>query len=95
MTEPGALHRSREIAVVESADRAVLVHLDHPERPARILEGSAAAVWAAIDGGRDAAAVTAFVAAEYGVAPEDIAHDVARLLAGLGADDLVQLEDHP
>ena len=53
----GVWQRSPALAVIESEDRVAVVDLDRPGAPPRILEGSAAMVWAAIDGTRTTAQV--------------------------------------
>ena len=53
------------------------------------LEGTARAVWEAIDGTRDRDAVLALLAARYGVAPETIAPEVDAFVAELGSAGLL------
>lgn len=82
--------RSPALAAVESPARVVLLHLDHVDVPARILEDTGAAIWHAIDGLRDSAAIVATVAAAFGI-DESVIHDqVAQFLDDLRAAELVE-----
>lgn len=84
--------RASDLALVESDDRVVVLHLGHPDRPARILEGSAAVVWHAIDGVSDLDTVVGTVAGQYGLAAEVVAADITSLVEALRADDLLEVE---
>ena len=66
---PGSepLRRHPELAVVESADRVTVLHLDHLAEPPLVLSGSGVAVWEAVDGRRTLAEVVEAVAASYGL----------------------------
>lgn len=81
--------RSADLALVESTDRVVALHLAHLDRPARILEGSTAAIWHAVVGVRTTSEIVNTVAEQYGVAPDEIVEDVIQLLRDLGADALL------
>lgn len=82
-------HRERVVAVGD-AERTALVDLDDPAHPPRILLGPAAAVWQAVDGRRDLAALAARVAEEFGLTGDDVVDDVAGFLRSLTGDGLVE-----
>jgi hypothetical protein len=82
--------RSPALAAIEAPSRVVLLHLDHVDVPARILEDTSAVIWHAIDGLRDGAAIVSAVADTFGV-DEDAIHDqVTRFLDDLRAAELVE-----
>ena len=82
--------RSPALAAIEAPSRVVLLHLDHVDVPARILEDTGAVIWHAIDGLRDSAAIVSAVAEEFGI-DETMIHDqVAQFLDDLRAAELVE-----
>jgi Coenzyme PQQ synthesis protein D (PqqD) len=85
--------REPDLAAVASEDRVVVLRLTALERPPLILEGSAAAIWAAVEQPRTLEEIAAVVAAGFGSAPADIARDVARFLGLLEAEGLVARRD--
>jgi hypothetical protein len=82
--------RSPALAAVESPSRVVLLHLDHVDVPARILEDTSAVIWHAIDGLSDSAAIVASVAAQFGIDEAAIHDQVAQFLDDLRAAELVE-----
>lgn len=82
MTRP--VRRSSHLAVVAHVDREVVLDLRSldDQRPL-VIEGSALAVWRAIDGVHDRDAIVAAVAAEYRVEVGVVVHDVDALLVEL------------
>ncbi len=84
------------LAVVETEDRVAVLDLEHLADPPRILEGSAAAIWKAVDGVRSAPVVVESVAESFGVQASDVRGRRAGVprLAGLSraARGLVTLE---
>jgi hypothetical protein len=63
--------RASATAYVDSPDRVVVVDLDHLDLPPYVFEGSAAQIWAAVDGQRSEAEIVADLAAAF-AAPVDV-----------------------
>jgi hypothetical protein len=63
--------RASATAYVDSPDRVVVVDLDHLDLPPYVFEGSAAQIWAAVDGRRSEAEIVADLAAAF-EAPVDV-----------------------
>jgi hypothetical protein len=63
-------------AYVESPERVVVVDLDHLDLPPYVFEGSAAQIWACVDGERSEAQIVADLADAYDAAAEVVAPDV-------------------
>jgi hypothetical protein len=81
-------------AYVESAERVVVVDLDHLDLPPYVFEGSAAQVWACLDGVRTEVDVVADLADAYDAPAELVTGDVRQFLdrlrdLGLIVSDLV------
>jgi hypothetical protein len=79
--------RAGTAAYVESDERVVVLDLDHLDRQPYVFEGSAAQVWACVDGDRTEAEVVTDLAEAFGVTNDQVAHDVRGFidrLAGLG-----------
>jgi hypothetical protein len=86
------IHRTADLAVIDRHDRVVVLDLrriDDP-RPCQ-LEGTALAVWRAIDGVRDRDAVVAVLAADYAVEVGDIGADIDGFLVELERLGLVEI----
>ncbi|MCX6399616.1 MAG: PqqD family protein [Propionibacteriales bacterium] len=77
------------VAQARSDQRVALLDLDHLDRPAVILEDSAAAIWEAVDGERSETDVVATVADQFGLDPRSITVDVHELLDDLLARELL------
>lgn len=82
--------QSPTIAQVPSQGRVAMIDLDRLGDPPMVLEGTAASIWAAIDGHRSVAQVVDVVAAEYALPAEDIRADVEAFVADLAARGLVR-----
>jgi hypothetical protein len=82
--------QSSSLAQVPSEGRVAMIDLDRLADPPMVLEGTAAAIWAAIDGRRTVAEVVDLVAEEYALAADDIRTDVEAFLADLAERGLVQ-----
>jgi hypothetical protein len=82
--------RSSALAAVESPSRVVLLHLDHVDVPARILEDTGAVIWYAIDGLRDSDAIVSAVAAAFDIDEASIHDQVEQFLDDLRAAELVE-----
>lgn len=82
--------QSSSLAQVPSEGRVAMIDLDRLAAPPMVLEGTAAAIWAAIDGRRTVAEVVDLVAEEYALAADDIRTDVEAFLADLAERGLVQ-----
>jgi Coenzyme PQQ synthesis protein D (PqqD) len=63
--------RASATAYVDSPDRVVVVDLDHLDLPPYVFEGSAAQIWAAVDGERSEAEIVADLAEAF-QAPVDV-----------------------
>jgi hypothetical protein len=92
VTGPGeAVWRHQgDLAVVDSGDRVVVLDLASLAVPPQILEGSAAAIWRAVDGERATPEVVDSVAESFGVEAAEIEHDVTTFLASLATAGLLE-----
>jgi hypothetical protein len=75
--------RATSTAYVESPERVVVVDLDHLELPPYVFEGTAAQVWACVDGDRSEAQIVTDLSAAYDVPAEVVAPDVRRFVERL------------
>ena len=81
---------SPDVALTGSADtRFVVLDLASPGSEPAVLAGPAAAIWAAVDGTRDTAGVTAAVARSVGLDAEEVNEDVATFLETLHGNGLL------
>jgi Coenzyme PQQ synthesis protein D (PqqD) len=79
--------RATSAAYVESPERVVVVDLDHLELPPYVFEGSAARIWACVDGDRSEVQIVTDLAGAYDVTTAVVAPDVRAFverLRGLG-----------
>jgi len=79
--------RATGTAYVESPERVVVLDLDHLDLPPYVFEGSAAQIWACVDGDRSEAQIVTDLAAAYDAPAEVVAADVREFverLRGLG-----------
>ena len=81
--------RATSTAYVESPERVVVVDLDHLELPPYVFEGSAAQLWACLDGDRSEAQIVTDLADAYGAAAEVVAPDVRAFVERLRSLGLV------
>ena len=81
--------RKDELAVVESADRVVVLDLDRLDEPPLVLTDSATAVWSAIDGSRDEEGICAEVAGAFEVDTDRVRHHVLEFLGDLADRHLI------
>jgi hypothetical protein len=86
--------RAASAAFVESAERVVVLDLDHPELPPYVFEGSGAQIWACVDGDRTESEIVADLAQAFEVPVEIVAPDVREFIARLAELGLV-LSDAP
>ena len=80
-------HRAAATAYVETDDRVVVLDLDHLDRAPSVFEGSAAQVWACVDGDRTEVEIVHDLAETFVVPSDVVAADVRRFvdrLADLG-----------
>jgi hypothetical protein len=82
--------------VVDHGDRVVVLPLAEPTtaRPL-VMEGSAVAIWHALDEPGTTAQVVARVAADFGFPAAEVRGDVETFLGLLAARDLVLIERDP
>jgi hypothetical protein len=78
-----------EISHVQGAERVAIVTLSRLEDPPVVLTGTAASIWAAVDGARDDEAVACEVAARYDVPVEEIRTEVLTFLQHLASCQLI------
>ena len=78
------------LAVIESDDRVALLDLKRPSDPPRVLEGSAAAIWKAVDGERPVSDVVDAVAEAFEVEASDVRGDVQDFLGSLASAGLLE-----
>ena len=67
-------------AYVESAERVVVVDLDHLDLPPYVFEGSAAQVWRCVDGDRTEAEIVTDLADAYDVPADVVTPDVRQFV---------------
>jgi hypothetical protein len=72
--------RSGSTAYVESPDRVVVLDLDHLDLQPYVFEGSAAQVWACVDGDRTETEIVDDLAQTYGVPAEVVHGDVRQFI---------------
>jgi coenzyme PQQ synthesis protein D (PqqD) len=72
--------RATSTAYVGSPERVVVVDLDHLDLPPYVFEGSAARIWACLDGVCTEAEVVADVADAYDVPTDVVTDDVRRFV---------------
>jgi hypothetical protein len=75
--------RATSAAYVETAQRAVVLDLDHLDLPPYVFEGSAAQIWACVDGDRTEADIVADLAEAFELPEERMASDVRDFLGRL------------
>jgi hypothetical protein len=85
--------RASSTAYVESpagsAQRVVVLDLDHLDLPPYVFEGSAAQVWACLDGDRTESEIVADLAEAYEVPAEVVAGDLRQFVDRLRALGLI------
>jgi hypothetical protein len=72
--------RSDNTAYVESSDRVVVLDLDHLDLQPFVFEGSAAQVWACLDGDRSETEIVHDLAQAYDVALRIVDGDVRQFI---------------
>ncbi len=75
--------RATSTAYVDSPERSVVVDLDHLDLPPYVFEGTAAGIWARVDGDRDEARIVSDLALAYDVPAEVVAPDVREFVERL------------
>jgi hypothetical protein len=75
--------RATGTAYVESPERVVVVDLDHLDLPPYVFEGSAAQVWARLDGVRSEAEVVTDLAEAYDTSTDVVVGDVGQFITRL------------
>jgi Coenzyme PQQ synthesis protein D (PqqD) len=81
--------RATSTAYVESAERVVVVDLDHLDRPPYVFEGSAAQVWARVDGDRTEHEIVTDLAEAFEVPVEVVVADVRQFVDRLADRGLI------
>jgi hypothetical protein len=74
------LRHKYALAAVSSEGRVAILDLDDLAEPPRILEGTAAAIWSAVDGARTTSLLVAAVAEEFGLTAAEVRTDVVEFL---------------
>jgi Coenzyme PQQ synthesis protein D (PqqD) len=72
--------RAASAAYVESPDRVVVLDLDHPDRTPYVFEGSAAQVWACVDGARTVSEIVTDLAEAFEAPVDVVAADVRQFV---------------
>jgi hypothetical protein len=67
-------------AYVESAERVVVLDLDHPDLPPYVFEGSGAQIWACLDGDRTEEEIVADLAEAFEIPAEVVGPDVRQFV---------------
>ena len=75
--------RAAATAYVETPERVVVLDLDHLDRSPYVFEGSAAQVWACIDGDRTESEIVRDLAEAFQAPAEVVAADVRQFVARL------------
>jgi hypothetical protein len=87
--------RATSTAYVESEGRVVVLDLDHLDLPPYVFEGSAAEIWACLDGDRTEDEVVADLASAFEVPPEVVRGDVRPFLERLAELGLAVADGSP
>ena len=82
-------------AYVESAERVVVLDLEHPELPPYVFEGSGAQVWACVDGDRTETEIVADLAEAFEVPVEVVGPDVRGFVDRLQELGLIVVDVSP
>jgi hypothetical protein len=85
--------RSGSAAYVESDERVVVLDLDHLDLQPYVFEGSAAQVWACLDGDRSESEIVHDLAEAYDVPPEVVLGDVRQFIDRLRDLGLIVSDD--
>ena len=75
--------RASSTAYVESPERVAVLDLDHPDHAPYVFEGSAAQVWACIDGDRTESEIVTDLAEAFEAPVEVVTADVRQFVDGL------------
>jgi hypothetical protein len=90
--------RATSTAYVESppgsAERVVVLDLDHPELSPYVFEGTAAQVWICVDGDRTEIEIVEDLAEAFEVPVDVVARDVQEFIRRLGDLGLIVAVDH-
>jgi hypothetical protein len=81
--------RATSTAYVETPQRVAVLDLDHPDRPPYVFEGSAAQVWACVDGDRTETEIATDLAEAFEAPVEVVAADVRQFVDRLRALGLI------
>jgi hypothetical protein len=92
---PTVWQRSGSTAYVETPERVVVLDLDHLDLPPYVFEGSAAQVWACLDGVRTEAEVVSDLADAFGAPAEEVGLDVRGFIDRLADLGLIVAELSP
>jgi hypothetical protein len=96
LTDSQVWTRSTHLAFVDSPGRVVVLDLSEPATAHPfVMEGTAEAIWRALDEPGTTEEVVSRVAREFGAPPAHVAGDVVDFLADLRARRLVVLADSP
>ena len=85
--------RATSAAYVEAPERAVVLDLDHLDRPPYVFEGSAAQIWARLDGERTESELVTSLAEAFGAPSDRVARDACGFLDRLRDLGLVTARD--
>jgi hypothetical protein len=77
---PVVWRRAQGAAYVESPDRVVVLDLDHLDLPPYVFEGTAAQIWARLDGDRPEAEIVSHLAEAFQAPVEVVAADVRQFV---------------
>ena len=87
-----AWRQQAHLAVVSSGERIAIVKLTSPAEPPRILDGTAAAIWCEVDGGRSTESIVAALVERFDGDPDVIADEVNRFLHRLEDEGVLTRE---
>jgi hypothetical protein len=86
--------RATSTAYVETAERVVVLDLDHLDRTPYVFEGSAAQVWACVDGERTESEIVTDLAEAFEAPVEVVAADVRQFVDRLLDLGLIVSDSH-
>jgi hypothetical protein len=90
---PAVWRRATSTAYVESSQRVVVLDLAHLDHPPYVFEGSAAQIWAGVDGDRSEAQIASHLAETFQAPVEEVSADVRQFVDRLREVGLVVGDD--
>jgi hypothetical protein len=89
MPRPAVWRRATGTAYVGSTERVVVLDLEHLDHPPYVFEGSAAQIWACVDGDRSEAQIASYLAETFQAPVDEVGRDVRQFVDRLREVGLV------